>query len=310
MATTNNIIERMAVRGTVDRANAVIRGVKICGRHSLNQREYLEDCLRGAASLYENAAVFADHTVHHPTSPRSVRDRIGTIRNVKYQRDGLFGDLHYNAAHPLAEQLVWAAEHDPTMMGLSHNVQARTSTRDGRTVVEAITKVISVDLVAQPATVAGLFESVQRGATVQELRAQIRRLRAKERQYEPPKDAKEFARRLREDAGPVVGGEPAFTPGEPESMLPSDQQFIAAIVATVKGEETKAAKLAKIGRLLDAWEQSLDASTDIRAAIDDIMADQQHEAHTPPASAAEFARRFRGKPTEAEQRSFLEAIRD
>jgi hypothetical protein len=53
---------------------------------------------------------------------------------------------------------MWDAEHEPANVGLSHNVLARTI-RDGAiTVVEAITKVESVDLVADPATTRGLFE--------------------------------------------------------------------------------------------------------------------------------------------------------
>lgn len=278
MAITN-LVERMT-GGHVDRANAVIRNVKVVGRVSANGREYTEDALRRAVSLYEGAAVFTDHPEGHPAGTRSVRDRLGTLRNVKYQRDGLFGDLHYNAAHPLAEQLLWAAENSPDMMGLSHNVVAKTARRGDKIIVEEITRVVSVDLVAQPATTAGLFESVDRGATVQELRAQIRRLRAKERQWQPPRDAKEFARRLHEaDEGPTFSG-------ESDPMLPTDQEFIHAIVATVKGEGTKAAKLAKIGRLLDAWEQSLGVSTDIRAAIDDIMGDGQQNQE----AVAAFAR--------------------
>jgi hypothetical protein len=44
-------------------------------------------------------------------------------------------------------------------VGFSHNVEARTARRGNRVVVEAITRVQSVDLVADPATTRGLFES-------------------------------------------------------------------------------------------------------------------------------------------------------
>ena len=44
-------------------------------------------------------------------------------------------------------------------MGFSHNVEARLGRRGERVVVEAITRVQSVDLVADPATTRGLFES-------------------------------------------------------------------------------------------------------------------------------------------------------
>src|SRR5690606_17000391 len=94
-------------------------------------------------------------------------DRLGAIRDVKFRAgEGLFADLHYNPKHPLAEQLAWDAEHAPEQVGLSHNVLARTS-RDGETtVVEAITRVESVDLVADPATTRGLFEQTAPNALV------------------------------------------------------------------------------------------------------------------------------------------------
>ncbi|MGO9597438.1 MAG: hypothetical protein ACLP7Q_05395, partial [Isosphaeraceae bacterium] len=51
------------------------------------------------------------------------------------------------------------AEHAAENVGFSHNVEARTSRRGDRVVVEAILRVQSVDLVADPATTRGLFES-------------------------------------------------------------------------------------------------------------------------------------------------------
>ncbi len=55
--------------------------------------------------------------------------------------------------------MLWDAEHAPENVGFSHNVEARTVRRGERVVVEAITRVQSVDLVADPATTRGLFES-------------------------------------------------------------------------------------------------------------------------------------------------------
>jgi hypothetical protein len=75
--------------------------------------------------------------------------------------DGLFGDLHFNPKHALSEQLVWDAEHAPQNVGMSHNVLARTTRSGDETVVEAITKVQSIDLVADPATTSGLYEHVK-----------------------------------------------------------------------------------------------------------------------------------------------------
>ena len=144
----------------VDRQAAVIRGVKVLGLESRNGRTYLPEALAQAAQLYEDAKVNVNHPKGNPGGPRDYQDRIGTIRHVTvHPGEGLFGDFHFNPKHALAEQLTWDAEHAPENVGFSHNVEARVGRRGDRVVVEAITRVQSVDLVADPATTRGLFES-------------------------------------------------------------------------------------------------------------------------------------------------------
>ena len=134
--------------------------MKILGLQSRNGRAYLPEALARAARLYEEAKVNVNHPRGNPGGPRDYRDRIGVIRKVAVRSgEGLFADLHFNPKHSLAEQLAWDAEHAPENVGFSHNVQARTRRDGDRVVVEAITRVQSVDLVADPATTRGLFES-------------------------------------------------------------------------------------------------------------------------------------------------------
>ncbi len=142
-----------------DAGRGVLRGVKLLGLRSRNGRRYAEGALREAIGLYEGAKVNVNHPRRDPLAPRDYRDRLGIVRNVRFERaSGLFGDLHYNPKHALAEQLTWDADHAPENVGLSHNVLARTRRESDGVVVEAITRVQSVDLVADPATTAGLFE--------------------------------------------------------------------------------------------------------------------------------------------------------
>jgi hypothetical protein len=138
--------------------------VKLLGLASKNGRRYREEALAEAAGLYEGAKVNINHPKGHPLSPRDYQDRLGVIRRVHLRAgEGLFGDLHFNPKHALSEQLVWDSEHAPQNVGLSHNVLARV-TREGEvTVVDAITKVQSIDLVADPATTTGLFEHAAAG---------------------------------------------------------------------------------------------------------------------------------------------------
>ena len=147
----------------VDREKGIIYGVKILGGQSKNGRTYTEDAMRQAVGLYEGAKA----NVNHPKgpnakAPRDVEDRLGSFREVEHRPgSGLFGNLHYNPKHRLAESLAWAAENSPTDMGFSHNVEARTSRQNGRVFVEAITQVNSVDLVADPATTNSFFEHTE-----------------------------------------------------------------------------------------------------------------------------------------------------
>lgn len=150
----------------VDRPAAVIRGVKVLGLDSRNGRSYLPEAIRQAASLYEDAKVNVNHPKGNPSAARDYQDRIGVLRNVAVRPgEGLFADFHFNPKHALAEQLLWDAEHASENVGFSHNVEARTARRGDRVVVESITRVQSVDLVADPATTNGLFESAESSAS-------------------------------------------------------------------------------------------------------------------------------------------------
>ena len=158
--TIREVVDWQAVGLRVDRQAGLIRGVKILGLRSRNGRVYLPQALEEAVPLYESAKVNINHTPTPAPAPRDYRDRLGVVRQVVFRpEEGLFADLCFNPKHPLAEQLAWDAEHCPENVGLSHHVEARLSRRDGQNVVEAILRVHSVDVVADPATTQGLFES-------------------------------------------------------------------------------------------------------------------------------------------------------
>lgn len=166
----------------VDRHQGRIRAVKVLGFKSRNGRLYLPEALQEAAPLYEGAKVNVNHAPGAMPGVRDYRDRLGVIRQVVLRpEEGLFADLHFNPKHPLAEQLAWDAEHCPENVGLSHHVEARLARREGQTVVEAILRVHSVDVVADPATTQGLFESADPQAErIAALEAELVRLRAVE----------------------------------------------------------------------------------------------------------------------------------
>lgn len=157
---TQRLLEFTTSRGLnlhVDGQKAVISGVKVLGTESANGRTYRPEALAAAVKLYEAKPVNIDHL---DGGRRSYRDRIGRLMNVRVGPDGIYADLAVNPKHPLAEQLLWDAEHAPENVGLSHDARGRTVVRDGRVIVEAIESVRSVDLVAEPATTRGLYEGV------------------------------------------------------------------------------------------------------------------------------------------------------
>jgi hypothetical protein len=162
-------VDSRGVTLRVDRAGGVLRGVKLIGLESLNGRRYRPAALSAAVGLYEGAKVNVNHPKDGPLAPRDYRDRLGVIRQVEFRPDdGLFGNLHFNPKHALAEQLAWDAEHNPRNVGFSHNVLARLLREGEQTVVEAITHVQSVDLVADPAATQGLFEQAANEPTASE----------------------------------------------------------------------------------------------------------------------------------------------
>lgn len=127
------------------------------GTVSRKGREYPKEVLAKAIPLYEGTCVNVNHV--EPGQRRSLRDRIGLVKNVTLREDGLYGDLHFNPKHALAEQVAWDAENAPQKLGFSHDTRGTSRNRGGKVIVESIDQVLSMDLVANPATTTGLFES-------------------------------------------------------------------------------------------------------------------------------------------------------
>lgn len=145
---------------TVDREHNVIKNVKLVGMASPSHgRRYTDNALSGAVHLFEGARVNIDHW-KDSTADRPLEHRFGVIREARHvPNDGNYGNLHYNPKHVLAEQILWAAEHMPETFGMSQHAFGTGRMDNGIQVVESFTSVKSVDLVADPATNRGLFDS-------------------------------------------------------------------------------------------------------------------------------------------------------
>lgn len=164
MSNLTTIHERTASlpkQGDASADSPVVSGVKVLGIESKNGRKYPIEVMRKALEKYEGAIVNIDHPAG--SEPRSYEDRFGRLTNARMEADGIYADLAYNPKHPLAEGFQWWVKNDPKAIGLSHNAQAKTKmNQEGVEEIEEIVKVDSVDLVAEPATTAGLMECVMR----------------------------------------------------------------------------------------------------------------------------------------------------
>lgn len=147
----------------VDRDKGIIYGCKMLGNQSRNAGSksyaYPYETRLKAVPLYEGIVSNVDH--HKDGKEVSYRDRIGIFRNVVAKPEGTFGDYHYNPKHELAEQLAWDAENAPEKLGFSHLAEGRIVRKNGVATCEQITKAKSCDLVADPATTVGMFESME-----------------------------------------------------------------------------------------------------------------------------------------------------
>lgn len=142
----------------VDRAARVLRGVRVLGATSINNRQYTKAAVDAAAPMYNNQSVFYDHPTE-ANQVRSVADKAGWLEDVHPdQHGGLTGNFHYLQNDTRIGKIIEAAERSPEQFGLSHNVEADCRREGDRVVVEAITAVRSVDIVTNPASTKSLFE--------------------------------------------------------------------------------------------------------------------------------------------------------
>lgn len=144
---------------SVDRSAMVIRGAKIIGVESRNGRTYSDAALDKLTQFYEGQSVNVDHDRSKPNPERKMSDGFGMLRNVQRRADGVYGDLHYLGEHTLAPVILERAERMPESFGLSHSAEGRVVRKKGKLIVEDVEAVHSVDIVREPATTKGLFES-------------------------------------------------------------------------------------------------------------------------------------------------------
>ena len=154
------IIQEGMQRGfTGNRENRLEEGVCLLSPTSKNGYEYSGKAMQEACPLYANSPVYLDHA-ENPTK-RSIRELAGRVVNPRMQEGKPYGDIKASrgAAGDMFLSLAEDQVEDPEWrgIGMSHVISGRKS-RNGK-IVEAIEKVLSVDLVAGPATTTNMRES-------------------------------------------------------------------------------------------------------------------------------------------------------
>jgi len=166
----NLLYEADFTEAKFERENFTIRNVALLGPESSNKRRYTDKCMQGAVSLFENVKAFVDHpsTEEQKTGRRSVRNLAGKYTNARLEDGRIKADatLLPNENGKLYMDI---AENLPDIAGNSQNARGLWHKKDGVQIVEQITFVDSVDLVASPATTHGMFESESNSTGVNDM---------------------------------------------------------------------------------------------------------------------------------------------
>lgn len=157
----------------VDRDTRTIRNVRLLGKQSKNGpngRRYTESAINDAVGLYEGAQVYLDHPtrseMRERDGVRSVRDLAGRITQPRKSHDGVRGDIQVldlgeGSANNPADFFFSVAEQMPEAAGMSHRARGQMTVDDeGVEVIESLDDVAAVEVVTDPATTNGLFESI------------------------------------------------------------------------------------------------------------------------------------------------------
>lgn len=153
-------------QSSVDRGDNLVRNVRLLGRSSRNGRTYTESAVEDGVSQYPGKPIFLDHPtareLRERKGNRSVSDLAGKIQSARKTQDGVRGDIQVLEGNDAGQFLFAVAEQMPDIVGMSHRASGKVNRQDeGPDVVESIEDVKAVELVTDPATTEGLFESVE-----------------------------------------------------------------------------------------------------------------------------------------------------
>jgi len=158
-----NIYEHFSIEigeASVDEENLVIKNTTILGPVSLNRRRYPESVQKAAKRLFEGAKAYLNHPPLGSPDARDMRDLIGQHQNIRVREGKMYSDLHLLNNSTVREHVLPVVKSHPSLIG--NSIVARVLMERAKDGVDDVTKILavrSVDLVTEPGTTQGLYES-------------------------------------------------------------------------------------------------------------------------------------------------------
>lgn len=149
----------------VDKEAAIVRGAKFFGLESANARTYSDGAANDVRKLIESVVINLDHPDRKEAGrERGIMEGFAVPMNPERRPDGIYGDIQCIKAHPSTAVFLEWAERFPDKLGFSINAEGTIGKQKigGKAVVESVTSLRSLDLVRNPATTKGLFESKEK----------------------------------------------------------------------------------------------------------------------------------------------------
>lgn len=153
----------VSLEGVIDEANRVVNNVSVLGNVSRNGYGYAESAMTKAVEVFEGAKVFIDHREEDEKgniTPHSALDYLGRMSELYLDGDRVKAKKFHVVNSKHWQFVKDVVEHDPDGIGFSIDGMVQIG-EDGSTVVDFI-EGYSVDLVSDPATNRGVFESRKR----------------------------------------------------------------------------------------------------------------------------------------------------
>lgn len=258
----------------------IIHNVKLLGSVSRNKRTYSEQAMKDAVALYEHVAVYFDHPtkseLRDRSGVRSVRDLAGKVLNPRRGPGEIRGDVQMidipeNGSVNPKTFLTALVEQMPDLAGFSHRAQGKVKRGENGDVVESLSHVDALELVTEPATSNGLFESLERTHDPQEKEMEMKDLTLEGLKRDRADLVTAIETAIQESA--------EITAMKAENTTLKDKQELREKADALEAHKTLAAKVLKEAKLpdqvvTDSFRGQMEAAKD-EAAMKELIEDRQ-----------------------------------